>query len=88
MNEKEIIEAYLFLRKNNHSISDETLEFMKIASLRELKDASKPWPIDKVLKQLIHALDILLGAFDYDGQGYEDLISARQAAYAAIRERN
>jgi len=30
---KEIVEAYLFLRKNNHSIPDHTLDFIKDASL-------------------------------------------------------
>ena len=34
--EKDIIDAYLFLRKENQSIPSETLEFMKEASLREL----------------------------------------------------
>lgn len=35
--EQEIREAYLFLRKNNQSVSDETLDFMRDVSLRELK---------------------------------------------------
>jgi len=33
MNRGEIIDAYLFLRANNHSISSETLDFMKNVSL-------------------------------------------------------
>lgn len=33
---KEIIEAYVFLRKNNHTIPDTTLDFMKNAALKEL----------------------------------------------------
>lgn len=33
-----IIDAYLFLRKNNHSIPDETLDFMKHASLEKLEE--------------------------------------------------
>jgi hypothetical protein len=33
MQRKEIIDAYLFLRKNNQSIPDDTLEFIKDASL-------------------------------------------------------
>ena len=37
MNRNEIIDAYLFLRKNNHSIPDDTLDFMKNASLRALE---------------------------------------------------
>ena len=37
MNKDEIIDAYLFLRENNHSIPSETLEFMKDVSLRELE---------------------------------------------------
>lgn len=35
MNRQEIIDAYLFLRENNHDISDETLDFMKDVSLRQ-----------------------------------------------------
>lgn len=35
--EQTIQEAYLFLRKYNHSIPDETLEFIKQASLEKLK---------------------------------------------------
>jgi hypothetical protein len=35
--ESTIREAYLFLRKNNHTIPSETLEFMKDASLKALK---------------------------------------------------
>ena len=34
--EKEIHEAYRFLRENNHTISDEALELMKAASLEYL----------------------------------------------------
>ena len=34
--EKTIREAYLFLRKNNNTIPDETLNFIKYASLRQL----------------------------------------------------
>lgn len=37
MDRKEIIDAYLFLREQNHSIPSETLEFMKDVSLRELE---------------------------------------------------
>ena len=33
MQRKEIIDAYLFLRKNNQSIPGDTLEFIKDASL-------------------------------------------------------
>jgi len=33
MNRHEIIDAYVFLRTNNHSIPDETLDFIKDASL-------------------------------------------------------
>lgn len=33
MKRNEIIEAYVFLRENNNSISDQTLDFMKDASL-------------------------------------------------------
>jgi len=34
----EIIQAYMFLREHNHSISDETLDFIKIASIKALRD--------------------------------------------------
>ena len=33
MERKEIIEAYVFLRKNNHNIPTQTLDFIKDASL-------------------------------------------------------
>lgn len=33
----DIIDAYVFLRENNHSIPSETLEFMKDVSIRELE---------------------------------------------------
>ncbi len=35
----EIIKAYLFLRENNNSISDEVLDFMKHTSLRALEES-------------------------------------------------
>jgi hypothetical protein len=34
-----IIEAYLFLRKNNMSVPDETLDFMKHAALEKLQES-------------------------------------------------
>jgi len=34
---KEIMEAVIFLRENNHTIPSDTIEFMKIASLEKLK---------------------------------------------------
>ena len=34
MTRNEIIDAYVFLRENNHSIPDDTLDFMKDASLK------------------------------------------------------
>jgi len=37
MKREEIIDAYLFLIKNNHSIPDATLDFMKDVSLREFE---------------------------------------------------
>ena len=37
MNKQEIIDAYLFLRENNHDIPDDTLDFMKNVALRELE---------------------------------------------------
>lgn len=37
MHKNEIIKAYQFLRKYNHSIPSETLEFMKDVSLHELE---------------------------------------------------
>ena len=38
---EEIIEAYIFLRKNNTSISDVTLDFMKEASIAALNKQEK-----------------------------------------------
>lgn len=40
--EDSILDAWLFLRKNNCSIPDETLDFMKKISLRELKKMDGP----------------------------------------------
>ena len=37
MNKSEIIDAYVFLRENNHDIPDATLDFMKDVSLREFE---------------------------------------------------
>jgi len=34
-----IIEAYLFLRKHNQTIPEETLEFMKYSSLKAFKNS-------------------------------------------------
>lgn len=42
-----IIEAYLFLRKHNHSIPDETLDFMKHASIEKLEEINKCRQHDK-----------------------------------------
>ena len=39
--EQSILEAYIFLRENNHSIPDETLDFMKGASLDKLTEINK-----------------------------------------------
>jgi len=38
---KEIIEAYIFLRENNHTIPSETLEFMKDAAIEKLDEIDK-----------------------------------------------
>lgn len=38
--EKEVREAYLFLRNNNHTVPSETLQFMLDASLEKLKALS------------------------------------------------
>jgi len=35
--QSDILNAYLFLRENNHSIPSETLNFMRDVSMRELK---------------------------------------------------
>ena len=45
--EKTIIEAYVFLRENNQTIPDETLDFMKGASLEKLKEINKIEPEKK-----------------------------------------
>ena len=34
---KEILEAYLFLRENNHTIRSEVLDFMKEAAFEKLE---------------------------------------------------
>ena len=40
MIEKQIHEAYRFLRENNHTVPDEVLEFIKTAALEALKKDS------------------------------------------------
>jgi hypothetical protein len=47
--EKEIREAYIFLREKNMSVPSETLQFMLDASLEKLQGQSLP--IDSVSKQ-------------------------------------
>jgi hypothetical protein len=37
--QSDILEAYLFLRKNNHSIPDETLEFIKNAAMDKITES-------------------------------------------------
>ncbi len=37
INKNTIMEAWVFLRKKNHSIPNETLDFMRDVSLRELE---------------------------------------------------
>jgi hypothetical protein len=37
INKADIVNAYLFLRENNHSIPSETLDFIKAVSIRELE---------------------------------------------------
>jgi len=44
---KEVINAIIFLRENNHTIPDEILDLMKKASLKELE---KMWDIDTMKK--------------------------------------
>jgi len=38
---REIIEAYLFLRENNHTIPSETLEFIKVAAINAVEGLPK-----------------------------------------------
>lgn len=40
MTEKDINDAYVFLRENNHSIPDNVLDFMKSASLSRFLELS------------------------------------------------
>lgn len=35
---KNIVKTYVFLRRNNHTIPDDVLEFMKVSSLETLRD--------------------------------------------------
>lgn len=47
--ESSIHKAYFFLRKNEHSIPDEHLDFIRDAALMELKEKEK---IDNLVKAL------------------------------------
>ena len=64
MNKNEIIEAYLFLRKNNHSISDATLDFMKEASLAALNKPSVDVGVKAPTDNGIEHLDNICEAFN------------------------
>jgi hypothetical protein len=62
MNRDNIIDAYLFLRENNHSIPSEVLDFMKEASLSEFdgKTASMQEEIDRLRVESKEYLDSYL----------------------------
>lgn len=45
INKKEILAAYKFLRLNNLSISNETLDFIRDASLKALTGNKKVWVV-------------------------------------------
>jgi hypothetical protein len=52
--------------------------------------ADTPWPLPEVLAKLAHAADTLFDQYNYDGHGYEEIVSARDAArafLASFRER-
>lgn len=42
MIKNDIIDAYVFLRENNHTISDQTLDFMKNAALKAFDETEEP----------------------------------------------
>ena len=55
--EKEIREAYIFLRKENNTIPSETLEFMKDSSIEKLH--YNELPIKDLVKRLNDAISII-----------------------------
>jgi len=52
-----IMDAYLFLRENNNTIPDETLEFMKINSLKALKALAMEQNYNAERKEIINYLN-------------------------------
>ena len=62
--QNDIIDAYLFLRKNNQTIPSETLEFMKNASIEKLNEinlaAKKKEEQNNEMKQMLTNLDFCL----------------------------
>jgi hypothetical protein len=46
--------------------------------------ADTPWPLPEVLAKLAHAADTLFETYNYDGHGYEEIVSARDAARAFL----
>tara|TARA_R110000772_G_scaffold37589_4_gene89222 strand:- start:1379 stop:1681 length:303 start_codon:yes stop_codon:yes gene_type:complete len=70
---KEIIEAYVFLRKNNMTIPSETLEFMKDSSLKALGEALTIPVVSNSLDQTIYVTNSspndVYAAFDSENRG-------------------
>jgi len=76
VSKNEILEAYVHLRKTNQSISDETLDFMKKASLVTLERQENPIlkdTLEETTKELI--LKCTVGSDDDGFYGIKDLAS-------------
>ncbi len=41
-----------------------------------------PWPVSSIIKELLFAAEVLLKDYNYDRQGYENIIAACDAARA------
>jgi hypothetical protein len=54
------------------------------AALDATFGADTPWPLPEVLAKLAHAADTLFETYNYDGHGYEEIVSARDAARALL----
>ena len=60
----------------------------RLARLDALVGMAEPWPLRDVLAKLVEAATILLDGKDYDGDGWEQIDTARRAATEALARLN
>ncbi len=52
------------------------------AALESQLRIDTPWPVSSIIKELLFAAEVLLKDYNYDRQGYENIIAACDAARA------